>query len=734
MADGFSVRVGEMDTGLPLGVAPQQSDSRKRSRSGPPPGDSRALWARKQMDDAKPTIEKWRKQAAECDRFDAGKHFSEADIREMDLEGRPHAVFNASQKWIRFVVGLMRQSMPEIQALPRNPSNDKELMESDVATKTVQWVSQNCNADQERAAAFKHLVRRGMGWTDTQFDRSIDVSGLINVVCVDGHEMYWDVRARRPCMPDMRWVARERKASRREASLRFPGHVATIIANASLPTGSAVSPYNTSTLISEKNAIPQEGRTDVPLGKPNEVTLTEFQWYEEVPGIYFFDPLTGKDDWLSEEAFKKFEARYERIAPRLRQRAGDLEVPLQDQERELLLHLPDEIESDRVLMKEYQRMIMVGTTVVWGPHPLLGKRFTFNCMTGQWDDEDGIWTGFYKLLMDPQRYMTKYANQVQEIIARTAKGGATVEIDAVENPAEFEAKHSKTGSIDWVKAGRIGSVKEKDQPQLPAASIEMFTVCKQMLIDVTGIDPASSMGATATDQAAMTMRQRQAAARLLLSEEFDVLDQYLIYETYTILDFIPLIADDRLVRVGDPYNFEVIQLIKDPFQREYDIVLDTSMRDPNVRDQYWASVEKMAGILIKANMFVPEMLDYAPWPASWKFALKQKMKQQVAQAQKMAQQGLSIGGRGKPTSIQELQARVNELKAKAALESAKAVQLTEGVKNQRAKILLDGMIKQAELQQDDKHTQQQGASGEAMGLLGMLQQAGKPPQGGGEAG
>lgn len=692
-----------------------------------PPGDSLALWARKQMDEAKPTIDKWRKQALECDRFDAGKHFNEADIREMDLEQRPHAVFNASQKWIRFVVGLMSQAAPEIQALPRSSHNDKQLIESDVVTKGIQWVSQTCMADMERATAFKHLIRRGMGFTDVQLDRSTDVSGMIVVRCVDGHEMLWDVRARRPCAIDARWMARDREVSRREAMLRYPDHSAIILANdQSLSTGSAVSGANSSTLISEKNALPQDGGGRQRKG----LTLTEFQWYDEVAGIYFFDPLSSKDDWLDEDAFKKFRARYLKIAPRLRARAMDESIGMQEPERAALADLPDDVESDRVLMKDYQRMVMIGSHIVWGPEPLLGKRFTFNCLTGQFDDEDQIWRGFYSLLMDPQRYMTKYANQVQEIIARTAKGGVRAEISAVDNPAEFEARHSKTGSIDWVKDGAIEKVVEKTQPQLPAASIEMFQVCKQFLVDVTGIDPASAMGQTSSDQAAMTMRQRQAAARLLLSEEFDVLDQYLIYETYTILDFMPLIADDRLVRVGDPYNYEMIQLIRDPFQREYDIVLDTATRDPNIREQYWASIEKIAPTLIRTNNFIPELLDFAPWPASIKYLLKQRMKQQAEQQAKMAAQGMSTSGRGKPTSIEEVKARVMEIRAKTALESAKAISLTEGIKNQRAKILLDTLLKQAEQTQGAQQDTQQGASNEMMGLMGML---GKPSNGGGGA-
>lgn len=684
------------------------------------PGDPLALWALDQISNSKDTIDKWRKNATDCDRFAAGKHFTPADKEAMEQAQRPTAAFNAAQKWLRLISGLERQSRLEVQYLPRDVHNEQQTMEGELVTDAHNWVLQNCHGDNHRSRAFLDAVRRGMGWTDTTLDRSMDASGLVVLRRVDGHEMLWDSRSTDHCLMDARWVGRERQISKREALKRWPEHEGVILAN--VGQSDPKDRPGTSTLVTEVKAIPIETPQWPPVS-PGNVKVVEFQWYDEVIGVYFYDPLEGKDDWLDDKTFKEYHAKYKRVAPGLRARAADPASPLTPQERTHLAALPDTIEHDRCLMREYQRMLIIGRTVVWGPAKLPGRRFTFNCITGEWDDEDGIWMGFFKKLIDPQKYMTKFANQVMEIITRSAKGGVIIEEDAVDNPVAFEQKWAQTGSVNVVKAGKIGAILEKTPPQIPAAAIEMFQVCSQMLREVTGIDPSAVMGMGSADLPAVTMRQRQVATLILLAEEFDNLRLYRELEAKTIFDFLQFIADDRWVRVGGPDKTKVVQLIRTPFVLEYDVVMEEGTSDPSVREKNWQDVKEAMPMLARQNIFPLSLIDFAPWHPSMKRIIKAEIQQQVQQRQKMAQLGLQVGGRGKPTSIGEIQAREQKLKADAALAQAKAMAAAGQVKSSRGKMLLDGVIKYLEMQQSQQQHQQQmglermkGASNEAMGL------------------
>lgn len=695
---------GLFDTfGPPTWPGPQAGESVSKPDA---PGDNLALRALDRIAGAMPDVEKWRKEARECDRFAAGKHFSKRDYEALTLAKRPTAAFNSAQKWLRFISGVEQQAKLEINFLPRNPHNEAQISGGELATKAYQWAVSSSSGDNERSRAFLDMVRRGLGWTEAGLDRARDVRGLPFLKRVDGMEMVWDTSARQECLADMRWVARIREVDKREAIIRFPDAKPIIAASTGLSSDG--DKPGQSTLISEKHAVPVE-HAQWPMTKPGKVKVVEYQWYEEVAGVYFYDHLEDKEEWLDEHAFERYRKRYKAIAPRLRMRAADPTVGMTPQEQAKFAALPDDVDHDRVIMREYKRCIIIGQHVVWGPHPLPGRRFTFNALTGQWDDEDEVWYGFFRYLIDPQRYLTKFANRMMEALVRGSNGGLVAEEDTFLNPTTVEDKFSQIGSVIYTKTGKFDKWKEKPQAQMPEGASEMFGVCMRLMNEVTGITPEASMGAGAGDTPALTMRQRQLASMILLAAEFNTLRRYQGEEARTLFDILQLVADDRWVRIGDGVDSQAIQLVRDPFYLEYDVVFDEGTRDPNVREQYWASIERLAPTLLRVNKFTPSMIDFAPWPASVRRDIKQQMMKEAAQQQKMAQMGISMGGRGKPSSIQENQARVRALQAKGTLDEAKAIQLTEGVNTSKAKLLLDAIIRGDQALQSGMEAQASGA-------------------------
>lgn len=671
-------------------------------------GDALALWAIDQINSARPAVGKWRKQAREADRFNAGRHFRKADEEKLTSEDRPSASINAAQKWMRFVSGVERQEMVEAVFVPRDPHDDKGAKSGSLVTKCLRYVLDRCHGDDERSRAFEDSIRRGMGWTDVVFDRSVDLEGNIDLKRIDGHEMLWDDSARQENLADVRWIARERQIHKSDLLKRHPKFRSVILQNVGQPN--ADDKPGTSTLINEKSAVPVES-SEWPAVKPNHVRVIEFQWYDEVVGVYFANPMTDKDDWLDEESFERFKRQYSKALPRLKRHKPELE---------------EDIEEDRLVMRSYRRMVIIGNTVVVGPQELPGKRFTFNCVTGQWDDEQELWYGYMRLLLDPQRYLTKFANQVMEIIARSGKGGVVAEEGTFVQPSDVERDWSRSGAIVYTAEGKFDKWKEKTQPELPAASMQMFSTCMQMLREVTGVNPEVSMGAGAGDQPAITMRQRQQATLTLLAREFASLHRYRVAEAKTIFAFLPFIADERWVRVGGPYESEAIQILHDPFGLDYDVVFDEGTRDPNARQEIWSSIERLAPTLIRTNNFIPELLDYLPWPARDRFALKTAMQQQAASKRKMAAEGISDGGRGKPTSLAEVKARTAKIQADTMLAQAKALAATETIKTNRARMLLEGYIKTLEQHREQEVAQQQQAQ---QAMAGVQGQPSAPPAG-----
>lgn len=677
--------------------------------------DARVTWAIEQISGARPTVGKWVKQARECDRFAAGQHFSDADKAALDAGGRMSAVFNAAQKWLRFISGVEDSSQIETRFLPRDLHSDPEGMAADLASKGISWALEKCDGSDERSRAFNDMVRRGMGWTNVLLNRADDVSGVIEMHRIDGMEMIWDQDSEKENLRDARWIARERQMPLKDACVRWPefkdqlrSHVGDLSTKES---------PGTSTLFNEQSAVPVD-EAAWPALKKGHVKITEFQWYEPTPGIYFYDPLEDKDDWLSEPEFEKYHRKYKILSAALRARANDPASDMLPDQRQAQLALPEELEHDRVLMNKYRQMLFFGKTEL-ACSDLLGQRFTFNCITGQWDDAERIWYPFFKILLDPQRYMTKFANQIMEILVRSSKGGLLVEDGAVENINQFQAEYAAIGSVQKVNEGALTGNKIFPKPavQLPQGSVEMFQVCNQLMKEVTGINPEVQMGMGAGDVSGVTQSQRQGAGLLLLAMEFRALRRYRKAEALTIFDFLRLIADNRWIRVGGAYDSQALQLMKEPFFQEYDVVLEEGTRDPAIRDGFWRDIKEMLPTFLRTGMFMPDLFDYMPLPASERSKFKKSFQAQQQQKAKMAEQGISDGTRGKATSVTEVKARERLVVAQAALTEAKAAktmaeaqQVGQGDQGQP---IVDAIVagseaglKQAHAAQAMRHTEQ----------------------------
>jgi hypothetical protein len=97
------------------------------------------------------------------------------------------------------------------------------------------------------------------------------------------------------------------------------------------------------------------------------------------------------------------------------------------------------------------------------------------------------------------------------------------------------------------------------------------------------------------------------------------------------------------------------------------------------------------------------MIDFFPLPASLKFSIKQAMARQAETQQQMAAKGMSMGGRGKPISFEQVQAQTALTKAQAAEKIAKAQKMANDMQMSKAKMALEGIIKAAEMTLEQKN-------------------------------
>lgn len=684
---------------------------------GPPDigdADPRILWINKQVNAAEPKIREWRTKAIESYRFRDSKQLSEEDEKSLRDQGRPVTAFNTVQKFIRYVSGVQRDSPIALLFQAMDWDNDMAAMFGDRVTKYYEWATQHGNANSDRARAFEDQLVCGMGWTEGFIDRARDPRGLIALPRISPLDMFWPDNDKtnlggsgQGCT---RWRGRETWVEDEEAKSLFNSPHAHWLIDNSGADGAPVMSWPSVDKVIYKIPYIQTYPLDQQVGggkksKKGKSRIMQFQWWDNEAGYLFEDPLDHTEQWMTEDEFDTYEIMLK----------DDFGLEIE--------------EYDRQLGRKWQKAFILNRRAfLEEPSNLPGQRFTYNAMCSHWDEQDRMWYGLMRVLMDPQRYANKFFNQMIELYGRQTKGGAIVSTDAFEDKAqesEFLKTYAQPGSVNTVKDP--SQIVEKKLPETPAAAMALLQFCENSMQNITGIS-ADSMGLGASTAAGVTLKRRQRAGMVLLAAEFDSEADFRREEGYIVFDLLKLISDDRLIRVGGPYESEMMQLSSTPFSLEYEIELDEVERDPNMKQWLGELVMGPWGqTAMRSGQWLDEFYNVLPIPRKWIEGFKQKAKQQKDEAQKLAAMGLPPpGGRGAKKSVPQQLADVDNKKADTQLKSAKAVSILGKGKMDEKKMSQDDL----RLMMDAMKQLLEQRRANAQGGQGGQQ----PPQGGGDMG
>ena len=656
-------------------------------------GDSTILFthevvaaALKNISRAKNSIEKQREHAKKARRFNAGHHYEDADLAYLNEYLRSSAAFNVAQKFIRAVSGLERRSREYVDFIPAEVTNVMAGLAGDFVGQVYQWVLNKCHGDDERSVAFADSLVDGMGWTETFLDTMTDPDGLVALQRVDMMEMLWDTNARQTNCADKEWVGRVRLTPWDIACKRWPEAAEYLQRLRGGTEASASDDFSRTNVYDWTANITQTGdRIDADTTGPRKgkdlLPIVDYEWKEYEEGWYFYDPVEQDDLWISADRFRLYQRKLDK------------------------LHLPPVIEKTAQIKPRYRRILFSGKYLLNGPVDLPGPRFTYNAITGTWDDEESRWMGFMALLMDPQRFANTFLNQALELMKTQSKGGLFAEADAFLNPAKAESDYALGGSIILLKKDGLNKFKERDLPQTPTASLALLQFCVGMLQEVTGVGP-DVMGLSDGNTPTGTTQARAKASSALLATTFSALRRYRQEEALCIVDHLKFISDGRLIRIGGPETAQYIQLVRDPFLLRFDILLEEGDSDPQVKQRYFDAIMQIAPMLIRTNQFLPELLDYFPLPRRIIEMLKKSMIEGKQMQQKMREQGLDPSGRGKTDPPDVRQAKIQKLNADTALQMMKAQTLQKRGNLSNVDQMLKVLIAQEQARKNELGAQQ----------------------------
>jgi hypothetical protein len=637
-------------------------------------------WIRKEVTHADKHVGAFRDNAMRAFRFRDGNQYDPETRRQLRINQRPDTAFNQVQKYIRYVCGLERTSPQALLFLPNVVDDLQQQILGEYFTETYQWAMRQTLGNFERSDAFSDMEACGMGWTSTYIDRLRDPRGMIRYVRVPVFETLWPECADAN-LRTTRWRARESEIERDDALRRWPKHDMLIrgLAGGNANSGFDGRPEVDTAVYTVPyiETLPVEKEGSKP-SKRNKVKVLEFQWYEDQEGMVFPDPVTREPVWLNTADYRKYLRRLQVLMPEVAQMVDGQK----DEAPHRVIRVVNVLER-KFLLSE--------------PKRLPGDRWTLNCMTANFDEDLRQFYGWVNILMDPQRYANKFFNQVIEIMGTSAKSGWVAEEGAfadTKQQHEFENTSARSGSINIVARDALKEARiiQKKPPELPQAALAIVDFCINSMKSITGLD-AQGIGMDAGGaMPAMTMRQKQQVGNVLLAKDFDALSRYRLEdEGPVIAAHLALIADGRMVRVGGPEASKVIPLLRQPFLLEYDLQLDDTEHDPNLRAMYTNFILQAGPMLAKMGLFVPSMFNYLPFPVRVRQEMIQSMQQQQQKQEQMAALGINIKGRGTPRTPQETQARIEKVQSDTLLHHARAKSLLAESRREDLRTVIDAI-------------------------------------------
>lgn len=649
------------------------------------PGQNLLLdWIRRELKLAKPNVDKYREEYKRARRFFDGKQLSKEDMDVLHQEGRPDNAFNSAQKFIRFITGVERMAPEALMFNAIEEGNERQQILGERATRRYDWAIAQGSGTFERSTAFEDLCIGGMGWMDYSIDYARDPEGVPAMARFSPLES-WFPKCDRQNLEGARWRGRETWIDKDEVKARWPREW-QIIQASSLAAGHDRSyphpgkeEYTIDLVETKPMNESQTGDTE-----KNKLLVMQFEWFDQEAGFYFFDPLEQNDAWMNKSDFAAY-----------RKKLRDL----------MGLEVTDFVERSS---RTYKRQFLLNRRHMLGDVIKL-KRFHLNCMTGSYDEEDRIWYGYFRVLIDPQRFANKFFNQIIEITGHTAKGGGFLyeKGSFLANQLEdFKNNFAKPGTSQEVNTGAITGKKIMPKPQgeMPQAAMGLMTFCTQMMDNVTGISP-DQFNAAGANVPGVTLRQKGKSALLLLSKEFDALSRFRIAEGDIVMDLLESLSDDRLIWVGDHQDGGVDKLDQELFASRFSLSLDDTERDPNIRKMYQENVMALAPVLIRQGWFLPEILDYALLPHRVKRAIQNAIKQKAENDRMAAQQGIQTGqGKGAPVSPEERQANLQKTQAETLVQVARAERLKSQSKRDETRTIMDALTKAFDMKiEGEKH-------------------------------
>jgi hypothetical protein len=577
--------------------------------------------------DAESNIAEWRRESRECYDMAAGRQWQKEDKAALEAQGRAAVEFDRIGPILSAVSGSETNNRQEVCFIPRVLGDAQKTGVANLRTAAAKWVRDNCDAEDEESDAFMDVLTAGVGFTQTRMDYEEEQEGKVVIERVDPMEMLWDTGARKKNLSDSRWFSRKRKYTREEITAQWPEKADEI---------SSASPETDSSDDEEKVVDPRTSyKGDEGESKDDRIEVTHYQDYV-------------------------VEALYKVLDP-----SGQI-VEMDAERFQMASQLYPQLQYAKQPKRRYREAIICGSVELQplGDAPCQ-HGFTFQPITGKRDRNKGTWYGLVRPMKDPQRWANKFFSQILHIINTNAKGGILYEEGAVDNAKKLEENWAKADSAIKLKAGGLAKIQPKPISPVPTQLSQMMEFSISSIRDGSGVN-LELLGMVDRQQAGVLEAQRTRAGLTILAPFFDALRYYRKRQGRVLAYFInEYISDGRLIRVAGPQGEQFVQLMKQPDDIDYDVVVDAAPTARDTKEQAWMALQSIIPMFAGQGIPIPpEVLDFMPLPESLVAALKKSYTEHLQKGQQPnPMQQADLANKAADTELKEASAAEKYMKA-----------------------------------------------------------------------
>lgn len=628
---------------------------------------------------------KWVKQADKDFAFVASEQFTEEEEKALLDSGRQPIVFNRCLTVVKSIAGSEINGRLDTRFLPRGVEDSKV---NELLSAASEWMSDQCDAEDEQSEAFESALICGMGWTEARFSYDDNPEGEYEESEIDPREMYWDCKSRKKNLVD----------SRRRAWLRS---ISIVDARAMFPKANDADLDAVWTNINKDGKDPRpveeklhqgEDLADDVVAEKSDVRILQIQWWEREP--YYLVAVAAP-------------AAPQNVMPGLpqppQQEAEQLEFGVEEfKEFKKLADAEGlQYEAAKLTRKKFKQAFVGNKILEYGDAPC-PKGFTFNCITGERDRKNNLFFGIVRVMRDPQLWANKMLINALHIANTTAKGGIIAETDAFADQREAEETYAHPDHITWaaenaVKDGRI-------MPKPGTGDVSVYIKILEFAIasirDVTGVN-LELLGLRDANQPGILEAQRKQAAMTVLASLFNSLRRFRKEIGRARLYYIQkYMSDGRLIRIKGEHGGKVEPLDRNRTLGDYDVIVADAPTSPNQKQETWQLIVNVLPVI--KEYLTPDvmlaLLEYSPFPVE----IVEKMREIKMATEEAQQQGNEQAQQQQMQLFQaqlaKIMSEVEKNNATAQKTGAEAQTAGAGIQAQNMKGMADAQRAMADAQ------------------------------------